>query len=72
MPIASLISWMMNNITTMATRLTPNGHGLARLAPGHNELLEDMRIWSECISLVLARARRLHEALGLEDQTKTI
>ena len=56
----------------MATRLTPNGHGLSRLAPGHNELLEDMRIWSECISLVLARARRLHEALGLEDQTKTI
>jgi hypothetical protein len=72
MPIASLIRWMMNNITTMATRLTPNGHGLSRLAPGHNELLEDMRIWSECISLVLARARRLHEALGLEDQTKTI
>ena len=63
---------MVPRVDTMATRLTPNGHGLARLARGHNELLEDMRIWSECISLVLARARRLHEALGLEDQTKTI
>lgn len=64
--------WVMRNMVSMTARVTPAGHGLMGLAPSNEELLEDMRKWTEAVGSVLARGRRLHEVLDLEDQTKTL
>jgi hypothetical protein len=59
-------------MVSMTARVTPAGHGLMGLASSNEELLEDMRKWTEAVGSVLARCRRLHEVLDLEDQTKTL
>jgi hypothetical protein len=64
--------WVMRNMVSMTARVTPAGHGLMGLASSNEELLEDMRKWTETVGSVLARCRRLHEVLDLEDQTKTL
>ena len=64
--------WVMRNISTCAARVTPNGHGLAALAPTQPELLDEIRAWSEVVVALLERMKRIHVQLELEDTHRTI